>query len=711
MDGSKFSKIEASRMAVRLAHLDRLLDLTGEVIIASNNLNLIQRKIAEFSDHRQPLSKDVLEEVKVSSITSDRISADLHHLVMEIRMVEIKETFLSFRRLARELSKQKDKKVALEIVGEDTLVDKSIAEHLNEVLTHQIRNAIDHGIESPLERKQKGKDPTGVLTLKAYNKEKFTFIQIIDDGRGIDVEKVKKKAVEKMLLSEEEARSMEKQKALDFIFFPGFSTAAQSTETSGRGVGMDVVKECIGNLGGEVFIETEEGKGTSFTYKIPEIAAVNITDALVVRINELYIAVPIANVATTLGITRNEIQTTMRQGENILYLGKIIPLYDLMQLLYGRKVEITGGAIPVIIIEYKNSKIALKVSEFLSPQKLVIIPLDNYFSLQGISGVSVLSGNRFSYILDIQEIINLSRGYRKGYEAMEKKGAAIKAAQGIEEKPAAEKVKTTEKGPSARPAADQAQQAQAVSADHLDVFFEEIKSMVKDLDKVLLDLEADPKNSGLINSTFRSFHSLKGNLLMIGQKALGDYIHEVESVIEGMREGKVEINEDSIDILLDAVKCVESNYGSIRAGKPIEEISPKARESLEKFKAPAETAQVEMDLGDLKEKTFAMDHLARFSFYSEISKGSVPYQILLNFSSDYQEPFLVAYLILKQLSRIGIIHSTLPTMEEIEEGLVLDTMKILLTTSHSVEKISRYVTERLRNYYDVTGFEYIKVEE
>jgi two-component system chemotaxis sensor kinase CheA len=271
-----------------------------------------------------------------------------------------------------------------------------------------------------------------------------------------------------------------------------------------------------------------------------------------------------------------------------------------------------------------------------------------------------------------------------------------------------EKSRSVEKGPSVGPLLNQ---TAPVSVDHLDVFFEEIQNMVKDLDKVLLDLEADPGNAGLINSTFRSFHSLKGNLLMIGQKVLGDFIHEVESVIEGMREGKVEINEETIDILLDAIKCVESNYESIRAGRPIEEISPKSREILDKFKAPLETAQVELDLGDLKEKTFSMNHLARFSFYSEISKGKVPYQILLNFSSDYQEPFLVAYLVLKQLSRIGIIHSTLPTMEEIEDGLVLDTLKVLLTTSHSAEKISRYVTERLRKYYDVTGFEYIQVEE
>ncbi len=705
MNGKKTSKIEISKMAVQLTHLDRLLDLTGEVIIASNNLNLIRRKLTVFHDQKEFLSKDIIEEVKVSSISAERISGDLHHLVMEIRMVEIKETFLSFRRLVRELSKQKDKKVKLEFIGEDTLIDKSIAENLNEVLTHQIRNAIDHGIESPLERKQKGKDPVATLTLNAYKKENFTFIQISDNGRGINIEKIEEKAVEKGLVSEEELKSIDRKKILDFIFQPGFSTAAESTEISGRGVGMDVVKECISSLGGDVFTETERDQGTSFTYKIPEIAAVNITDALVVRANNVYLAIPIANVTTTLGIRKEDISTTMERGESILYLGNIVPLFDMTKLLFGKEAKIDGDTIPVIIIEHKTSKICLKVSEFVSPQKLVIIPLDDFFFLQGVSGVSVLSGSRFSYILDIKELINLSQDRKKGFEISSKKSIVSEVAASYEEEP--ESAETPEMKSAT---SSQAVRQAPVITDHLDVFFEEIKGMVGDLDKVLLDLESDPKNSGLINSAFRSFHSLKGNLMMIGQKNLGDYIHKVESVIEGMREENVEVNEESIDVLLEAIKCVESNYGLIKTGNIVEDVSLQAKEALEKFKVPVETAQIGLDLSDLKEKTFAMNHLARFSFYSEISKGKKPYQILLNFSSDYQEPFLVAYLVLKQLSKMGVIHSTLPTMEEIEEGLVADTMKILLTTSYSEEKLSQYVSERLRKYYDVTGFEHILIE-
>ncbi len=707
MNGKKSSKIEVSRMAVSLSHLDKLLDLTGEIIIASNNLNLIQRKLLEYSDRAEVLPKDVIEEVKVSSITADRISGDLHRLVMGIRMVEIKETFLSFRRLVRELSKQKDKKVKLELVGEETLIDKSSAENLNEVLTHQIRNAIDHGIEAPLDRKQKGKEPLATLRLKAYKKENFTFIQVSDDGKGIDAEKIRQKAVEKSLVSEEESKSLGKQKVLDFIYAPGFSTAVKSTATSGRGVGMDVVRECITTLGGDVSIETELGKGTTFTYKIPEIAAVNITDALVVRANNLFLAIPLANVTTTLGIDPAQIQTTMKKGENILYLDQIIPLFDIMVLLYGKEVEIQGSTVPVIIIEHKETRIALKVSEFLSPQKLVIIPLEDFFSLQGISGISVLSGNRFSYIVDIKEFINLAQNRAKGSEVAGKQDLLPQSVETFEGEPEEEE---KAEAPVTSPAPGLTPQP-LMAINHLDVFFEEIQNMVADLDKALLDLEADPKNSGLINSAFRSFHSLKGNLLMIGQKTLGDYIHEVETVIEGMRDERVEVSEESIDVLLEATKCVEQNYNSIRKGDPIEEISLNARESLEKFKAPAETSQIELDVSDLKEKTFAMNHLAQFSFYSEIAKGKIPYQILLNFSSDYQEPFLVAYLVLKQLSRLGVVHSTLPTMEEIEEGLVLDTMKVLLTSSYGEEKINQYVTDRLRKYYDVTGFEYIVVEE
>ena len=176
---------EIDRMAVKISHLDRLLSLTGEIIITASNMSILQRHLHGLGG---TLDKDSAEKVKNAALTANRISSDLHHLVMDIRLIPIKDTFLRFRRLVRDLSKKKGRQVHFEIVGEDTLVDKTVAERLYEPLAHQIRNAIDHGLEDPLDRKQAGKDPQGRLTLKAYKKEGFTYVSEI--GRASCRERV-----------------------------------------------------------------------------------------------------------------------------------------------------------------------------------------------------------------------------------------------------------------------------------------------------------------------------------------------------------------------------------------------------------------------------------------------------------------------------------------------------------------------------------------
>jgi two-component system chemotaxis sensor kinase CheA len=250
-------------------------------------------------------------------------------------MVPIRDTFLRFRRLVRDIAKKKGRQVNFEIVGEDTLVDKTVAEKLYEPLAHQIRNAIDHGLEDALERQHNGKDPTGQLVLTAYKKEGFTYISVSDDGRGLNEARIRQVAVEKGFLSPTAAAAIGQAECWSLIMQPGFSTNIEATEISGRGVGMDVVKNTVETLGGEVIIETASGRGTLFTYKIPQLSAVNITDALIIRTGESFCAVPIGNVVATQAIDPQEIITTMESTASLQYLGSIIPLHDLRGLLSG----------------------------------------------------------------------------------------------------------------------------------------------------------------------------------------------------------------------------------------------------------------------------------------------------------------------------------------------------------------------------------------
>ncbi|MDL2260346.1 chemotaxis protein CheW, partial [Deltaproteobacteria bacterium OttesenSCG-928-K17] len=355
---------ELDRMAVKISHLDKLLGLTGEIIITASNISILQRHLSTSSSG---IDKNSMDLVKNAALTANRISSDLHHLVMDIRMVPIKDTFLRFRRLVRDIAKKKGRQVNFEIVGEDTLVDKTVAEKLYEPLAHQIRNAIDHGLEDPLERQHNGKDPTGQLTLTAYKKEGFTYVSVTDDGRGLDENRIRQVAVEKGFLAGPAAAALGREECWSLIMLPGFSTNVEATEISGRGVGMDVVKSTVEALGGEIVIETVPNRGTVFTYKIPQLSAVNITDALIIRAGESYCAVPIGNVVATQAFDQAEIITTMETTESIKYLGAIIPLYDLRGLLSGSPLSEWPDSIPVIIIDSKNGRIALKVSEFIRP--------------------------------------------------------------------------------------------------------------------------------------------------------------------------------------------------------------------------------------------------------------------------------------------------------------------------------------------------------
>ena len=233
---------ELDRMAVKISHLDRLLGLTGEIIILASNISILQRHLSTSSVN---IDKNSLEMIKNVAMTTNRISSDLHHLVMDIRMVPIKETFLRFRRLVRDLAKKRGRQVDFEIVGEDTLVDKTVAERLYEPLAHQIRNAVDHGLEDPLERKHVGKPPTGQLVLTAYKKEGFTYVSVADDGHGLNEARIRQVAVEKGFLPPAAAQAISESECWTLIMQPGFSTASEATEISGRGVGMDVVKSTV----------------------------------------------------------------------------------------------------------------------------------------------------------------------------------------------------------------------------------------------------------------------------------------------------------------------------------------------------------------------------------------------------------------------------------------------------------------------------------
>jgi len=694
---------EIDRMAVKISHLDQLLSLTGEVIITASNISLLQRHLQSQASQ---MDKESMEMLKNASLTSSRISSDLHHLVMDIRLVPIREIFLRFRRLVRDLAKKKGRQVNFEIVGEDNLVDKTVAERLYEPLAHQIRNAIDHGLEDPLERKQQGKDPLGRLTLTAYKKEGFTYVSVADDGRGLEEKRLRQAAVDKGLLSREAAAALGRNDTLALIMQPGFSTAGEATEISGRGVGMDVVKSTVEELGGEVLIETEPGTGTVFTYKIPQLSAVNITDALIIRAGEDFYALPIGNVVATQAFLPQDIHTTMEVTESIIYLGSIIPVYDLKELLSGRPLDERQEVIPIIIIEAKNGRLGLKVSEFIRPQKLVLIPLPEIFSVQGVSGTTILGGNQLGLVLDPFELIaratNQGRGMSEDLflsrEKVEVFGEDVPAR--VESEPTAQPaVETPEPEPEAET---------GVTGRLAEEFFLEIQQILTDLNEEVFQLEKEPDNARRVNTIFRHFHSIKGNLIMTGFSALGGFVHQVESVLDRVRDKELGVTDEIIDLLLDAVKVLEQALEHLRAGRGYEVRDQDLLAQLEKYRRQETSA--EADSEEVFEETFRLPALSRLLLQAKTAQGANIFQSLLRFRPRFQEPSLLSYLVLRRLALIGDVIDTVPALDKIEQGLVRDSIKVLFAARHSLDEVNRFMDRQLARHYDLIEFENLLME-
>ncbi len=390
---------------IRVDHekLDHLMNLIGELIINRNRFVQLTRELAEGK-------KDINEIIMNLSETTDvmtRISNDLQDTIMQVRMVPVKTVFSRFPRLVRDLSRKSGKKIELITEGEETELDKTVVEAINDPLVHIIRNSVDHGIEPPEERKAKGKPEVGRIWLRAEHEGNFVVISVEDDGRGIDPEKIKKKALEKGLVSPEDLEKMDEREILDLIFLPGFSTAEKVTDVSGRGVGMDVVKNNIKKLNGNISIHSEVGKGTKIVLYLPLTLA--IIEALLVEVGGEIYAIPLDNVNETTKISKSQINEVNKRKATILR-GEVIALINLAEIL-GLPENGQREILPVVIININERKIGLIVDSLLHRQEIVIKSLGEYLgNIPGIGGATIMGDGSVVMILDLPEIYSLATG-------------------------------------------------------------------------------------------------------------------------------------------------------------------------------------------------------------------------------------------------------------------------------------------------------------
>lgn len=378
--GSKTGK----SVRVDIDRLDNLMNLVSELIIIKTRLEGLE------SDNKNSDTASTIEYL-------ERITTNLHDAVMKVRMVPVERVFNRFPRMVRDLSHELGKKITLNMYGEETEVDRTVIDEIGDPLVHIIRNSIDHGIEMPDIRLKNGKSETGVINLKAYHEGNNVIIEVSDDGSGIDINKVKEKAVDKGLLTAEQSNDLSKDKVLDILFRSGFSTADKVTDISGRGVGLDVVKNKIESLNGSIEVSTDVGKGTKFVIKLPLTLA--IIQALLVRIGDEKFALPLNSISEIVHKNDNEIHNVQGK-EVVLYRGKVIPIIRLNEILETKKLDSNGNLV-CVIIKKGESLASCVVDELIGQQEIVIKPLGKYLSyVKVIAGATILGNGQVALIID-----------------------------------------------------------------------------------------------------------------------------------------------------------------------------------------------------------------------------------------------------------------------------------------------------------------------
>lgn len=383
---------------VDVTRLDALMNLIGELVIDRTRIAQIGSDLgSKFNDP----NIDALEET-VSHIA--RITSDLQDQIMKARMMPIETVFNRFPRVVRDLAQKLGKDVKLELVGGETELDRSVIEVIGDPLLHILRNSVDHGLESPETREEVGKPRQGRVLVRAYHQDNHIVIEIRDDGRGIDAEKIRKKAVEKELLTKDQADRLTDREALQYIFSSGFSTAAEVSEVSGRGVGMDIVRSNIQRLGGLIDLETEVGKGSRFVLRLPLTLA--IIRGLLTRVGEQVIVLPLGSVVETLLVEVDSIQTVNR-NEVIVLRGQTLPLVRLNDMfdIQSREDSTEDGQY-VVVVGLAERRIGLAVDGLIGEKEVVIKSLSRFCGdVPGISGATILGDGNVALIADVNGIV------------------------------------------------------------------------------------------------------------------------------------------------------------------------------------------------------------------------------------------------------------------------------------------------------------------
>ncbi|TKX32537.1 hybrid sensor histidine kinase/response regulator [Campylobacter aviculae] len=511
---------------VEVKRLDHLMNLIGELVLGKNRLLKIYDDVEERYE-----GEKFLEELNQVVSQLSIITTDVQLAVMKTRMQPIAKVFNKFPRVVRDLSRELGKQIELEISGEETELDKSIVEEIGDPIMHMIRNSCDHGVEDPATRVANGKPEKGIVQLKAYNEGNHIVVEITDDGKGLDPNGLKAKAIEKNLITEREADQMTDKEAFALIFKPGFSTAAKVTNVSGRGVGMDVVKTNIEKLNGVIEIDSELGKGSTFKLKIPLTLA--IIQSLLVGTQEEFYAIPLASVLETVRVPVDDIYTI--EGKNVLRLrDEVLSLVRLSDVFGVKQVLESGDQTYVVVIGVAESKLGIIVDTLVGQEEIVIKSMGEYLqNIQGIAGATIRGDGRVTLIIDVGAMMDMAKEIKVDIKAQ-----LEASSKKVKEQPSDYKVLIVDDSKMDRTLMQKALEPLGVSlieatngAEALNI----VKSGEHDIDAMLIDIEMPRMDGYTLAAEIRKYSKYR-NLPLIAVTSRTSKTDRLRGVEVGMTE-------------------------------------------------------------------------------------------------------------------------------------------------------------------------------
>jgi len=387
---------DASTLRVDTRKLDDLIDMVGELVITQS---MIQQDLSQQVNASKNLMRDISQFF--------RITSSLQRTSMRLRMIPIKQTFQRMSRLIRDLAKNEGKTVNIELIGEDTEIDRNMVDEIYNPLVHMVRNAVDHGLEPPEDRIKTGKSEKGLISLRAYHRGGNIVIEIADDGRGLSRKKIVEKAMKKGLISS--ADDLSDQEIFQMILLPGLSTADKVTDVSGRGVGMDVVKQAVEKLRGKIEIESRLGVGTTFVTSFPLTLA--IIDGMLVKVGQEIYIIPTTAIRKTLRPTKKDYSHVINKGEMVNVMGQLLPLVRLYELFGIEPEHRDPWDAIAVVVEGEGHALCLLVDNIIGKAEVVIKSLGTDLkNIKGVSGGAILGDGRIGLILDTEGLFDLNEG-------------------------------------------------------------------------------------------------------------------------------------------------------------------------------------------------------------------------------------------------------------------------------------------------------------